>query len=376
MSELDELERIKYPDPEVFDDLASVFEEWGSRHQDFLQRLKTGHEKLQENWEGDGIVAYTLLHAQAHDLGQKHIEKFQRVSSGLRSVSRKTSSVRSWIAGAIATIGAAMAGTAATLGVTGPAGIIALAGEAALLAILTGLFVATGSQPQPTPAPPTSPWKPTPVPPPPPVPQATPLPRQSPNDPSFYLGDISSPNPIIWLYKPSGTGANAQYVISTNMPPGNPGDWVYVNQFGSLLSTQWLLNPNHPSSFTLSDIYTNQQQLTAMTMLLSGQDQDLQSQMKGAEQALGGQQQSRNAVVGGIQGGGDPFNLSGSYPVGTKIWAGNECLTIAIYIDSDTTYTVYDPHTGQTKTYQRSHFSDDMSSGAPYYLKNFVVKTP
>lgn len=389
MSDFPEIDGMSFPDPEIFDQLANTFGQWGSQHQDFLYQLKTGHDILQENWEGDGATSYRILHARAQDTGNKHVEHFQNVSSGLKEMSGKVSVVQGLLAiakGLIAAaigIGVLVFGGAAVGAATGAAVVATESGV--VIAALTGFFLSlasnvntllpppdigdgTGAPPFPgSPSGPSVGLSPTQLPAPPPTPTAFPLPSATPTSgPAFYFGDITSPNPNIWLYLPS-IGDNPRYVISTNMPPSsypNEEDWLSVNQFCSLLSTAWLLNGNHPGTFTLNGNFTPQQ-VSAMASALIDQDQGLQGQVDRAIHDLGGQQQSFNEVEAGV---------TGSYPVGTRIWTGNDQHVVAVYINSATEYTVYDPNTGQTTTYSRSNFVS--ATVNTFGLNVFVVKTP
>jgi hypothetical protein len=272
-----------------------------------------------------------------------------------------------------------VAAIAAAAGVTA-----AVTSEGIAVSAMIGLFVGLlggtntvlpwlgiDGEPEPppfTPGLPPSPsfplWSPTQLPPPAPTPSVEPLPAPVPTSgPAFYLGTITSANPNIWLYLPSLGSDRPQYIISTNRPPGDADDWFSVNQFCSLLSTEWLLNGNHPDNFTLNNNFTYQQ-IAAMALTLTDQDEGLQGQVNRAVQALGGQQQSLDEVTAGV---------TGSYPVGTRIWTGNDNHVVAVYINSATQYTVYDPNTGQTTTYARGDFSATVDT---FGLNVFVVKTP
>jgi uncharacterized protein YukE len=77
---LSDFASLNIPDGEVFHQISTHFQNWGSQHQEFMQQLDTGHSSLREGWEGDGAETYTQLHTHIQQVGNKHVERMQQAT--------------------------------------------------------------------------------------------------------------------------------------------------------------------------------------------------------------------------------------------------------------------------------------------------------
>jgi hypothetical protein len=158
------------------------------------------------------------------------------------------------------------------------------------------------------------------------------------------VGTITSPNPSLWVDLNTLGTDTVQYLIQTASPGAT---WYYVNQFCSLLSTRWLNDPNVPLIYGITAL-SNAAKI-AMARQLIGLT-SLQAQV--TEAAHGIANSSSVTSVAALSAA-----LAG-YPVGTKIWAGNNNHVLAFIVTAVAnaqtgaigTYTAYDSNNGLATT--------------------------
>jgi hypothetical protein len=169
--------------------------------------------------------------------------------------------------------------------------------------------------------------------------------------PQIEVGAITSPNPSLWMNMITLERPVTNYRIATETPGES---WMCVNQFCSLLALRWLQEKTHgisSSPYGLSN-FLDTEKITMAQQLINCADLD--AQVTFAIQELGGSRKTLDQVATGVE--------EGAYAVGTRIWAGNDHHVIAIYLESATTYMLYDPDTGITTREQRADFRTLMAA--------------
>lgn len=156
------------------------------------------------------------------------------------------------------------------------------------------------------------------------------------------IGAITTSNPTLFVNMDTLDAKDpdqVEYLIQTKSPGSN---WFYVNQFCSLLTTYWLNDPNSPEVFGLSNLIDSVK-ITAARQLIT--PQSLGDQATEAQHSIAGANPVQPA---------DFSTALETYPVGTKIWAGNNVHVLGFLItpatapgaDLPLTYTAYDSDIG------------------------------
>ncbi len=165
---------------------------------------------------------------------------------------------------------------------------------------------------------------------------------------TITVGSISSTNPTLWVNLTTLGTSNTKYLIATNSPGA---EWISVNQFCSLLSIKWLQEGRGTSPYGIGNFNDSQKKIIAEQLIAFS---SLDDQVNYTLGQLGGSKQNLDQTALGVQG---------NYPIGTKIWAGNDFHVIAIYLTTATTYELYDSNTGFTTTsLPRSQFKNYMNT--------------
>lgn len=156
---------------------------------------------------------------------------------------------------------------------------------------------------------------------------------------SIKVGTITTPNPTLWLDMNSLGTDNVLYLIQT----ASPGtDWVYVNQFCSLLTSLWLNNPNLPNIYGITAMSDSvKQQMAAELINLNS----LQAQVTEASNSI--------ANATSYDSAADFQAVLDTLPAGTRVWAGNDSHVVGFVITATGTqgrFTFYDSNVGQART--------------------------
>lgn len=162
------------------------------------------------------------------------------------------------------------------------------------------------------------------------------------------IGKISDSNPPLWLDTSTLGSSATLYEISTSQPAGE--NWLYVNQFCSLLSIYWLQN-DPPSPFGLGNI-SDKKKLEMAEVLIGFAGLDDQANY--AANSLSGKRELKENVVSGVE--------NGIFATGTQIWAGNDVHVVAIRVKDNRTFQLYDSFSGEVETYGRQQFSTLMNA--------------
>jgi hypothetical protein len=163
------------------------------------------------------------------------------------------------------------------------------------------------------------------------------------------IGTVTTPNPSLWV-DTNTLGSDVVVYEIASLSPGT--DWFQVNQFCSLLSLEWLAARSAgvvSSPYGISNFSAAAQRVMAEQLIAFD---SLQAQVDYAAAQLNGAAVSKAAVESGMAPDG-----TFSYPVGTRIWAGNDVHVIAYYVTSATQYELYDSNTGAITTHERSAFA-------------------
>ncbi|WP_370979124.1 hypothetical protein [Agaribacterium sp. ZY112] len=169
------------------------------------------------------------------------------------------------------------------------------------------------------------------------------------------VGKISNSNPSLWLDLSTIGSRRVEYLVET-LSPGV--GWIYINQFCSLLSTEWLNTNEHPGVYGIQDFSSNEiismgEELIAL--------ESLDAQVNAAVASLPGVQTKLDTAVEGV--------LT-KYNVGTKVWLGNDVHVYGLLILDGGKYSLYDSNTGLVSTELRSDFK---SLVVRLSLNTFVV---
>jgi hypothetical protein len=160
------------------------------------------------------------------------------------------------------------------------------------------------------------------------------------------VGAITSTNPSLWVNLLTLGQPATEYVVATS----SPGiDFLYVNQFCSILSVKWLLGERGTEPFGI-DQFTDAEKKRMAEILIGHTGMD--DQIAHAEVQLGGVRRSLDEVALGVE--------DGAYKVGTPIWAGNDFHVVAITIGNEREYLLHDSNTGRATPMPRSRFRSAM----------------
>jgi len=160
------------------------------------------------------------------------------------------------------------------------------------------------------------------------------------------IGTITSSNPTLWVNLLTLGQDSTDYTIATASPGS---DFMYVNQFCSILSIKWLQAGRGTVPYGIDNFSDADKRVMAQTLIgYTGMD----DQIAYAETQLGGVRRPLDVVARGV--------MDGTYPVGTNIWAGNDFHVIAIYLRSEKEYELYDSNTGLVTVLPRSGFKQAM----------------
>jgi hypothetical protein len=185
---------------------------------------------------------------------------------------------------------------------------------------------------------------------------------------SISIGTITTPNPTLFVKMDSLFSDPVQYRIQT-LSPGS--QWLYVNQFCSLLTTYWLNDANTPDVYGIQNL-VDHVKISAAQQLINLQSLDQQT-----DEALNALGHSHTVSLTPTV---TPENVNAaleSLPVGTRIWAGNNVHVVGFLITGVTsvapdaaatpaptpatppaatpgpyTYTLYDSNIGVVQTGQ------------------------
>ena len=185
---------------------------------------------------------------------------------------------------------------------------------------------------------------PAPAPAPAPALSAAPVPATAPPVNHINVGTINSSNPSLWVDLTTLGTPVVNYLIQTAAPGGN---WYYVNQFCSLLTTCWLNDPNVPLTYGIQALSSTVQVSMAGQLISLN---SLQDQVTEAANSIAHSSTlaSASALAAALPG----------YPVGTRIWAGNNNHVLGFIITAVAnpvtgapgTYTAYDSNYGRATT--------------------------
>lgn len=156
---------------------------------------------------------------------------------------------------------------------------------------------------------------------------------------NITIGTICTPNPGLYVNMDTLGISPVEYLIQTPAPGFN---WLYVNQFCSLLTTYWLNDPNSPNVYGIQNLIDPVKVSSAQQLinLLSLDEQVAEA---------------KNTIANATVVTSAAFNMAVvDYPVGTKIWAGNNVHVVGFLITvagaagtgANGTYTAYDSNSG------------------------------
>jgi hypothetical protein len=140
---------------------------------------------------------------------------------------------------------------------------------------------------------------------------------------SISIGTITTPNPTLFVKMDSLFSDPVQYRIQT-LSPGS--QWLYVNQFCSLLTTYWLNDANTPDVYGIQNL-VDHVKISAAQQLINLQSLDQQT-----DEALNALGHSHTVSLTPTV---TPENVNAaleSLPVGTRIWAGNNVHVVGFLI--------------------------------------------
>lgn len=172
----------------------------------------------------------------------------------------------------------------------------------------------------------------------------------------FTVGSITTTNPVLYVDVLTLGTSNVQYRIQSTLPTV-PGEWLYVNQFCSLLSLAWLNNNTHPAQFGIANFNDDEKKAMAARLIA---DTSLDGQVGIAETDLHGTRKTASTLMQEVA----------KYTVGTKIWAGNDTHVFGIRIATATTLAVYDSNHGTVTEMPRANLLSFINSNN---LTAFVV---
>ena len=173
------------------------------------------------------------------------------------------------------------------------------------------------------------------------------------------IGAITTPNPTLFVRMDTLFSDPVEYRIQT-LSPGS--QWLYVNQFCSLLTTYWLNDANTPDVYGIQNL-VDHVKISAAQQLINLQS--LEQQTTEANNALGNSHSKAFPLPMSLDAVNDELK---DLQVGTRIWAGNTVHVVGFLITAVTavvpttppttpaetpgpyTYTLYDSNTGVVET--------------------------
>jgi hypothetical protein len=156
---------------------------------------------------------------------------------------------------------------------------------------------------------------------------------------SITIGSITDSNPSLFVKMSTLDQDPVEYLIQTPTPSSA---WTYVNQFCSLLTTYWLNDPNLPNVYGISNLNDQVKIASAQALINLG---SLDQQVTEATNSI--------ANSSSVSAAEFAQNVA-TYPVGTKIWAGNNAHVVGFVLTAVAnaatgtrgTYTFYDSNIG------------------------------
>jgi|GEM_PF-4055914 len=151
------------------------------------------------------------------------------------------------------------------------------------------------------------------------------------------IGNVTTPNPHLFLDLATLGLPQKKYTVSSLQP--EPGNWISVNQFCSLLSVYWI---NHSDLYSLAFMNLSKDlQLEYVNQLISFES--LADQVNYAARNINGLIVEAAKAIEDME----------TYPTGTKIWFGNNIHVMAA-VTTAQGVRFYNPDSGEVEAKTRN----------------------